>query len=88
MLHRASDSEEVRLQELRILRKSLWRRFEDNPNLIHLAARLKVIDDQIAQRNRQSDQHDTYKIEDSEAAEVPKVGGLFLVLAVSQRRET
>ena len=87
MLRRVPDSEDVRLQELRVLRKSLYRRFEDNPNLIHLAARLKVIDDQIAQRNRQRDEHNAEK-EDSGATEVPKVGGLFLVLAVSLRRET
>ena len=88
MLRRVPDSEDVRLQELRVLRKSLYRRFEDNPNLIHLAARLKVIDDQIAQRNRRRDEHDAGKAEDSGGIEVPKVGGLFLVLAVSQRRET
>lgn len=85
MLRHAPDSEEIRLRELRAKRKTLWRQFEDNPNETHLAAKLKIIDDQIAQLNQQSN-HDANKIDDSEVAAVPEVGGLFLLLAVSQRR--
>lgn len=85
MLRHAPDSEEIRLRELRAKRKTLWRQFEDNPSETHLAAKLKIIDDQIAQLNQQSN-HDANKIDDSEVAAVPEVGGLFLLLAVSQRR--
>ena len=87
MLRRASDSEEVRLRELRAKRKSLWRRFEENPNEVHLAAKLKIIDDQIAQPNQQSDRA-ADKIDDPEVGGIPEVGSLFLVLGVSQRRES
>ena len=31
----------------------MWERFEDNPNEIHLALELKIIDDQIAESNQQ-----------------------------------
>ena len=83
MLHISPDSEEIRHKELRAKRKSLWRRFEDNPREIHLAAKLKILDDQIAQLNQQID---ASNIDDSEVAAAPKVGGLFLLLAVSPRR--
>jgi len=68
---------------LRAKRKTLWRRFEDNPNEIRLAAKIRLIDDQIAQLNQQMDMNN---IDDSEVATVPKIGGLFLLLAVSPRR--
>ena len=99
MLRGALDYEEIRLRELKVTRRCIWRRFERNPNETHLAARLKIIDDQIAQSNRHCN-HDANKIDDSEragvpkvgglspVAAVPKVGGLFLILAVSQRRES
>ena len=83
MLHHAPDSEEIGLRELRAKRKTLWRRFEDNPNEIRLAAKIRLIDDQIAQLNQQMDMNN---IDDSEVATVPKIGGLFLLLAVSPRR--
>ena len=84
MLRHAPDSEVIRLRELRAKRQTLWRRFEDHPNEIHLAAKLKIIDDQIAALNHQSER-DANKIDESEVAAVPKVGGLFVLLAVSQR---
>jgi hypothetical protein len=87
MLHHVPDSEEIKRQDLRVLRKSLWKRFEDNPSQIHLAAKLKIIDDQLAQRNKQVDYHDACKFDDSEGVAVPEVGGLFVLLAVSERRE-
>ncbi len=31
----------------------MQKRFEENPNEIHLALELKIIDDQIAERNQQ-----------------------------------
>jgi hypothetical protein len=85
MLRRAPDSEEIRLRELKGERKSLWRRFEDNPNEVHIAAKLKFIDDQIAELN-QPYNRGINKIDDFEVAAVPEVNGLFLLLGVSQRR--
>jgi hypothetical protein len=84
MLRRTPYSEEIRLQELRATRKALWRRFEDNPNEIHLAAKLKIIDDQIAGSNHRT-HHVASNTDDFEAAADPEVGGLFLLLAVLQR---
>ena len=80
-----SCSEELRLRGLRAERKALWKRFEDNPSEVHLAAKLKIIDDQIAQPYQQNDGHDN-KLDDSEVTAVPEVGGIFLLLALSQRR--
>ena len=54
----APDSQGMVLQELKGKRKRLQKRFEDNPNEIHLALELKIIDDQIAERN-QKVQHTT-----------------------------
>jgi len=85
MLSRAPDSEELRLRELKRQRKSLWKRFEDNPNEVHIAAKLKFIDDQIAELN-QPYNHGVNKTDDFEVAAVPEVNGLFLLLGVSQRR--
>jgi hypothetical protein len=85
MLRRAPDSEGIGLRGLKDQRKSLWRRFEDNPSEIHLAAQLKFIDDQIAQLNEQSD-HDANRIDGFQGEAGPEVGGLFLLLAVSPRR--
>jgi hypothetical protein len=85
MLRRAPDSEEIRLRELKGQRKSLWRRFEDHPNEIHIAAKLKFMDDQIAELSQQYN-HAANKIDEFEVAAVPEVSGLFLLLAVSQRR--
>jgi hypothetical protein len=85
MLSRAPDSEGIRLRELKGQRKSLWRRFEDNPNEVHIAAKLKFLDDQIAELN-QPYNHGINKIDDFEVAAVPEVNGLFLLLGVSQRR--
>jgi hypothetical protein len=85
MLRHAPDSEEISLRDLKDHRKSLWRRFEANPNEIQLAARLRLIDDQIAEFNQQSDRN-ANKADDLEVAAVPQVGGHFLLLAVSQRR--
>lgn len=67
------------------MRKSLWKRFVGNPNETHLAAELKIIDDEIAQFNLHS-HHDAYKIDDLKVAAVPKAECLFLLLAVSQRK--
>lgn len=47
------DPQKIRLQELIGKRKPLWKRFEHNPNDIHLALELKFIDDQIAECNQQ-----------------------------------
>lgn len=85
MLHHVPYSEEIRLRELRAKRKTLWRRFEENPEETHLAAKLKVIDDLIAQPDLQIGQEDN-EIDDSEKKSDPEVGGLFLLLAVFQRR--
>jgi hypothetical protein len=79
--------EEVRMQELRAKRKALWGQFECNPNEIHLAAKLKVLDDQIAQSNQPSEL-DPDKMDDSEMSAFPEVRGLFLLLAVSRRGGT
>jgi hypothetical protein len=49
----APDSQDIMLQELKDKRKPLQKRFEDNPNEIHLALELKIIDDQIAECNQQ-----------------------------------
>jgi hypothetical protein len=49
----APDSQGVILQELKDKREPLQRRFENNPNEIHLALELKIIDDQIAECNQQ-----------------------------------
>jgi len=85
MLQCAPDSASIRLRELRDQRKSLWKRFENYPSEIHLAAKLRILDDQIAQLNQEWN-HEAGKIDDSEVAAAPDVGGLFLLLAVSQRR--
>ena len=49
----APDSQGAMPQELKGKRKHLQKRFEENPNEIHLALELKIIDDQIAERNQQ-----------------------------------
>jgi hypothetical protein len=49
----ATDSEAIRIQELRDKRKLLWERFENNPKEIRLALELKSIDDQIAEYSQQ-----------------------------------
>ena len=67
----ALHSQKIRLHELKNIRESLWKRFEGNPNEIHLAAKLKIIDDQIAQFNLQR-AHDGNKIDNSKLAAVPK----------------
>jgi hypothetical protein len=67
------------------MRKSLWKRFVGKPNETHLAAVLKIIDDEIAQFNMHS-HHDAHKIDDFKAAAVPKTECLFVLLAVSQRK--
>jgi hypothetical protein len=82
-LHSAN-TEKSKLGELRAKRKRLWMQFENNPNEIHLAAILKVLDDQIAQGNQQND-GDVESIYDSEVVVVPEVGGLFLLVGLSQR---
>jgi hypothetical protein len=38
-------------EELRARRGPLFQRFENNPNQIHLALEIKIIDDQIAECN-------------------------------------
>ena len=78
------DSEELRLRELRAERKSLWRRFEENPSEIQLAAKIKIIDDQIATPYQQTDGHGN-QLDDSEVTPTPKVEGIYLLLAISQR---
>jgi hypothetical protein len=56
----APKSLKTRMEELRAKRKSLWERFESNPNEIQLAAELRIIDDLIAdcneKRNYRSDE--------------------------------
>jgi hypothetical protein len=41
------NSQKIRLRELKLRRKRLWEQFEGNPNLTHLAAELKIVDDLI-----------------------------------------
>jgi hypothetical protein len=41
------------LEELKSKRKRLRKRFEDDPNEIHLALEVKIIDDKIAEGNQQ-----------------------------------
>ena len=77
-------SEELRLRGLRAERRTLWKRFEENPGQIHLAAELKIIDDQIAQPYQQDDGRDN-KLDSAHVAAVPKVEGVYLLLALSQR---
>jgi hypothetical protein len=77
-------SEELRLRGLKAERRTLWKRFEENPSEIHLAAELKIIDDQIAQPYQQNDGHDN-KLDDAHVAAVPEVEGVYLLLALSQR---
>lgn len=86
MFLQAAYSEEKSLTELRAKRKTLWRRFESNPSEIHLAAILRVLDDQIAQANEQSDRA-VQNICASEVKAVPEVGGLFVLLSLSQREK-
>jgi len=47
------DSQGTKQQELKDKRKNLQQRFDDNPNEIHLALELKIIDDQIAEYSQQ-----------------------------------
>jgi hypothetical protein len=47
----ASKSPNMRIKELRKMRKPLWERFEKNPTEIQLAADLRIIDDLIADCN-------------------------------------
>jgi len=54
----ASKSLGTRMQELRTKRKSLWERFESNPNEIQLAAELRIIDDLIADCNERRNHRD------------------------------
>ena len=42
---------ERRLQELKAEREPLFQRFADHPNEVHLAIKIKSIDDQIAECN-------------------------------------
>ena len=49
----APDSQGTMLEELKSKRKRLQKRFEDDPNEIHLALEVKIIDDQIAECNQQ-----------------------------------
>ena len=42
---------EKKLQELKAEREPLFQRFSNNPNEIHLAIEIKLIDDQIAECN-------------------------------------
>jgi hypothetical protein len=85
ILHQSRYSEKIRLRELGPKRKILRRRFENNAKQIHLTAKLKIIDDQSAQPDKQSDL-EANRIDGSEVAALPKVGGLFLLLALSRRR--
>jgi hypothetical protein len=81
----ALDFEGISLQKLTQARKSLWKQFEGEPNQTHLAAELKVIDDQIALFNLQRN-CDANKIEELKLAAVPKLDSLFMLLAVSHRK--
>jgi len=47
----AAQSLKMRIEELRALRKPLWEQFENNPTEIQLAAKLRIIDDLIADCN-------------------------------------
>ncbi|PYU18686.1 MAG: hypothetical protein DMG30_26890 [Acidobacteria bacterium] len=40
---------EKKREELRVRRESLFQRFEKNPDQMHLALKIKIIDDQIAE---------------------------------------
>ncbi len=43
---------EKRLQELRAEREPLYQQLVNNPNEIHLALQIKILDDQIAECNQ------------------------------------
>jgi hypothetical protein len=53
----APDSQQIKLQELVEQRMPLSERFKSNPNETHLALELKIIDDQIAECNKQIQGH-------------------------------
>ncbi len=53
----AIDSQKLRVQELTRQRKPLSERFKSNPEDTRLALELKVIDDQIAECNKQIQAH-------------------------------
>jgi hypothetical protein len=53
----ALDSQILRLQKLTSQRKPLSEQFNRNPRDTHLALKLKIIDDQIAECNQQSQGH-------------------------------
>ena len=53
----ALDSQKVRLQELNEQRKPLAARFQSTPEDTHLAVELRLIDDEIAECNRQIQGH-------------------------------
>jgi hypothetical protein len=54
----ASKSPNMRIKELRKMRKPLWERFEKNPAEIQLAADLRIIDDLIAACNEKRNNRD------------------------------
>jgi hypothetical protein len=53
----ALDAQKTRLQEFTSQRKPLSEQFESNPGDTHLALKLKIIDDQIAECNQQIQGH-------------------------------
>ena len=87
MLDGVLHSEDVRLRKLKVTRESVWNRFKNNPSEIQLAAKLKVVDDQIAQTTKPW-HLDAVASGAPEVASVSKVGGLFLILAVSPRKKS
>lgn len=53
LMFAARSSQEIRLQELKGKRMPLSKQFEKHPDDTHLAVELKIIDDQIAECNRE-----------------------------------
>jgi hypothetical protein len=53
----ALEAQKTRLQELTSQRKPLSEQFKNNPRETHLALKLKIIDDQIAECNQQIQGH-------------------------------
>jgi hypothetical protein len=81
------NSQKIRLRELKLRRKRLWEQFEGNPNLTHLAAELKIVDDLIVMYNQLIHQHGN-NIDDYKREVTPQVEQLFLLLSVSQREQS
>ena len=49
----ASDVQQTKIEELATKRKILFGQFQSKPQRLHLAVEIKLLDDQIAECNRQ-----------------------------------